>query len=660
MSDGVKRLTKELWDLMVSDDGKKVGECRALKKREDRRGRVKRLLCKAIDESSLGCFNGLIYYFGGKVYLPCSIRSLKKVLYDILAARIELPDADLSKLNDIYEDCLNAVFSKSLSVDNSIMVFRNGVLDVEHGKFWKVFNKRFVQMWAVDYDYNPDARTFKWYQFLNQVLPQQYLQEVLQMFLGATFIDRQKVKIEHILILLGKGANGKSVIQRAICGVLGEQYVATQEIGRLCARGIDGDEAVALVNGKRLNYCTEMEATDFYKKSARLKAIVSGEKVPARFRYGIGFEAMNIPLLMANANQLPIFNKKDDAMVRRIYVVPFEVSIPPERQNKTLNDELVEEYPAILNWILEGRDKFIANGYRLPTDKNLHKFILDEEAEYSPVLKFMKVHGWLPRMEGVELEPMNWMKLSDLYNSFDRWCTLNNLPVIGKSSFCYTLENQGGFKKKRFSNGIRFAVFGDVTMKALVREQEKLKKLKKDRPGVSIMWVDGVAWVTSRKALASYAGVGIGVVTRLANEGKFDDYTKSYREKLIFDVKACCAIMKEMHVIATDAEKDIISRLNKELKYMRWTYNQWATDNGFPYRKYEREDQIEPGITVVTDETTYEQTIVMARKSGYDVSRALRYKTPRGAFSQGGKGYFKSADERPSLEERQTVGVVTQ
>lgn len=93
---------------------------------------------------------------------------------------------------------------------------------------------------------------------------------------------------------------------------------------------------------------------------------------------------------------------------------------------------------------------------------------------------------------------------------------------------------------------------------------------------------------------------------------------------------------------------------------MRWTYNQWATDNGFPYRKYEREDQIEPGITVVADETTYEQTIVMARKSGYDVSRALRYKTPRGAFSQGGKGYFKSADERPSLEERQTVGAVTQ
>lgn len=60
------------------------------------------------------------------------------------------------------------------------------------------------------------------------------------MFLGATFCDRQKVKIEHIMILLGHGANGKSVIQGAVKGVLGEDYVAEESIGKLCARGVEG------------------------------------------------------------------------------------------------------------------------------------------------------------------------------------------------------------------------------------------------------------------------------------------------------------------------------------------------------------------------------------------------------------------------------------
>lgn len=168
--DNTKILERELWDIMTRDDGREVGELRSMKKREDRRGRVKRMLCKAIDKSSLGLFNGLPHHFDGNVYVPIGIRAFKKVLYDILSLRIELPDADLARLGDIYDDCINAVFSHPLSVDNNIMVFRNGVLDVGKGEFHKSFNKKYIQMWSVDYDYNPDARTFLWYQFLNQVL----------------------------------------------------------------------------------------------------------------------------------------------------------------------------------------------------------------------------------------------------------------------------------------------------------------------------------------------------------------------------------------------------------------------------------------------------------------------------------------------------------
>ena len=651
IQESVKRLTMELWDIIVSDNGDQVKKLKQMKKKEDRRGKVKRLICNAIDDSSLGCFNGLMYYFGGKTYDVISRSELSKTLFNIVSNKMEMPDGDLVKLSDLYLDCVNAVLAKPLEVSNSIMIFRNGVLDVDAGKFYRRFDKRFVQMWAVDYDYNPDARTFLWHQFINQVLPDQYLQDVLQMFLGATFINRDKVKIEHILILLGRGANGKSVIQKTVCGVLGDEYVTTQEVGRLCARGMEGDMAVAEINGKRLNYCTEMETTDFYKKSARLKAIVSGEKVPARRLYGTPFYAQNIPLLMANANAIPIFNKQDDALLRRIYVIPFNVSIPPERQNKTLNDELVEEYPAILNWILDGRDKFIKNGYILPRDLNFERIIITEKTSLNTALKFMDVNRFKARLEGVELEPLNWMKLIDLYRKYERWCEANELEPIKKTTFSYCLENEGGFRKERRANGVCFAVYGDKTISKLKKEQ-RLQRMKEKRPGAITMVVDGRLYASSLKSLAAYANVGLSTVLRLNREGKFKNYTLAFREKAVYDIEGCCDIMRELMIIATDEQKDIDKRIRKELKYLRFTFNQRMEYNGWPFRKYAREEpQIDSWCEVVPDEMTDDEVYKIAIERGLDTSKWNRFNNITGVHSRGGKGFHDSMDDIPTDNE---------
>jgi phage/plasmid-associated DNA primase len=122
---------------------------------------------------------------------------------------------------------------------------------------------------------------------------------------------------------------------------------------------------IAFINGKRLNYCSEIQALEFGKDSDTLKSLISGEPTEARPIYGDNFTAYNIPLLMANANQMPYLKDWSYGMRRRICIIPFEVEIPKARQKKELSRDLEAEYPAIFNWILEGRDRFIANGYRL-------------------------------------------------------------------------------------------------------------------------------------------------------------------------------------------------------------------------------------------------------------------------------------------------------
>lgn len=642
--------------MLIADGGQKIAELKQLKKNGERRGRVKRMLIRAIDESSLGTFNGFIHYFGGTVYVPIQIRAFHKVIFDLLAMKMDLPDTDLVRLMEIYTDCSNAVYAKPLQLSNSIMLFRNGVLDVEQGKFHKRFSKEFVSLYAVDYDYEPNASTYLWYTFLNQVLPDKGMQEVLQMFLGATFVDRAKVKLEHILILLGSGANGKSVVQQTVCGVLGDEYVSTMEVGRLCTRGNDGDYAVAGINGKRLNYCTEMDVTDFYKKSARLKAIVSGEGVTARQLYGAPFKATHLPLLMANANELPIYNKSDAALLRRIYVIPFNITIPEERQNKTLGDELVAEYSGILNWILEGRQKFVENDYKLPVDVNLSRYVQDKNVEFNSVLRYMiGVNGWLPRMEGVTMAPTNWKKLGELYRGYDRWCKMNGIVPVGRTMFTKVLENEGSYVKRRFSDGNRIAVYGNITLNTLRREAASENRGKQK---MGVLWKDGEAWATSMDNLADTVGVGVTIIRRFNREGKFEGMTKAYKERVLYNVEQCSEVLRNHHIIATDEEKEIVARMKKELKYMRNVFNQRMAYNNLPYRMYGRsEPQIEEDIIVVPDDTTIDEIKVMAKEAGYDISKLNRYKETVGAFGRGGKGFFASVEDIPTEEEKEKVKV---
>lgn len=650
-------LKSELWGIIRKRYGEVLPQVFEMKKSSDRKGRVKRIITAALDESSLGTFNGQGYFFTGKVYEPISIPLVQKVIFDIIANNIGLPDCDLLRMNEIYYDCANCVFAKQLNVNNEVMVFRNGVLDIANNKFHTKFSPQFVQMWSVDYDYNPKARTFLWFQFLNQVLPDPYLQRVLQMFLGATFIDRQKVKIEHLLILLGSGANGKSVVQATVKGVLGEDYVSEQSVGRLCSRGNEGDFAVSEINGKRLNYCTEMETSDFYRKTARLKTIVSGEKTTARRLYSNPFYVTNIPLLMANANALPIFSRQDSAMLRRIYVIPFNVTIPEERQNKSLCDELVAEYPAILNWMLEGRRMFIENDYKLPPDVNMERYVLNVKVHLNSALLYMAKNGYKAKLPNVTLSPQRWLRLVDIYADYERWCAQNEMDIIGKTLFSRILENEGEFVKRRTGRGVMFGVYcGSSYLRGRQYDGDGVLRRK---PVQSPEWKlvkDGKIYVRSLAALAAYAGVGTTAVTTLSRSGAFRGCMMAYREKRLYEVDGCINVMIERHVIASDEEKNLLARLSKEVRYHRYVFNQWCQFNGFPYRMYSSDmPQIEDDIITVPDDTTREEAIAMAKKAGYDVTKALRYKETPGAFGRGGKGFFESLTDIPTDEEKKSI-----
>lgn len=142
--------------------------------------------------------------------------------------------------------------------------------------------------------------------FLDSVLLISYIRGVATVLREHIHRQQDLTKLETMLLLYGDGANGKSVIFQTIVGLLGMDNVSNYGVSSLVS-GQEKKKNIASINGKRLNYCSELGIHGFVRDTDTLKALISGEPMEARALYGNNFTAYDIPLFMGNTNSIPKF-----------------------------------------------------------------------------------------------------------------------------------------------------------------------------------------------------------------------------------------------------------------------------------------------------------------------------------------------------------------
>lgn len=548
--------------------GKALDEALAGKKPADRIGMFQDLLIKALLKSTIHCFNGRPYYFDGRIYVPLGGGSWDSFysLIKRVADRCGLSAGDKTRLEGVNKVCRRELIDKILEPDNHIIVLNNGVLDVEDGKFHN-FSPKFKQVTQMDFDYKPDEYPNVWEGvFLDRVLPDKRWQRVLQEFMGAIFIDRAKAKIEEMLILKGSGSNGKSVVFETIKGLLGEDNIMTISLSELISGG-DRKQNVASINGKRLNYCSEIQTQEFGNNADALKKLISGEPVVVRLVYANNFTARNIPLLMANANRMPYIKDWSHGMGRRLIIMPFDVIISEKEQNKTLARELQKEYPAILNWILAGRQSFISNGYKFHMDDDMRDIVNEYQAESSTVLQYMRFKGYNRTLLDIEREP-RWLEAEKLYFAYVKWCNEQCLTVESQKKFSTVLV-EAGFTKSRNREGVTYAVY--PTYERTIPTEYK----PMDDKGV----VDGM------ENLAHWLKVSRQTVEKLMRIGALEGCYYKEGRKHKFDLADCRdAYRKFMRSVK---RRKSVQPVSDELKAERRAFNNRMRDHKQPFRKAE-------------------------------------------------------------------------
>ncbi|WP_196297730.1 phage/plasmid primase, P4 family, partial [Xanthomonas albilineans] len=173
----------------------------------------------------------------------------------------------------------------------------------------------------------------------------------LQMMVGYCLTG---VTSEHALFFLyGTGANGKSVFVNVLTTILGD-YAANAPMETFMEARTDRHPTdLAGLRGARFVSSIETEQGRRWNES-KVKAITGGDKVSARFMRQDFFEYVPQFKLVIAGNHKPSIRNVDEAMKRRLHLIPFTVTIPPGRRDGRLTEKLLKERDGILAWAVEG------------------------------------------------------------------------------------------------------------------------------------------------------------------------------------------------------------------------------------------------------------------------------------------------------------------
>jgi putative DNA primase/helicase len=284
-----------------------------------------------------------------------------------------------------------------------------------------------------------------WLRFLDRVTDGDGdLQSYLQRVAGYCMTGHTS---EHVLFFLyGTGANGKSVFVNTLAGIWND-YAVTAPVETFTESRHDRHPTeLARLRGARLVIASETEAGRNWNE-ARIKAITGGDKVAARFMRADFFEYQPQFKLLISGNHKPAIRNVDEAMRRRIHLIPFAVIIPSDERDPDLQEKLKEEWPGILQWAVQGCLEWRSTGLNPPeaVRKATEQYLAEEDDMQSWFTECCEI--------GTAFEDGS----STLYNSWKRWAErTGRVGGAGSQKAFSQAMLDKGFESKRTRTGKTF------------------------------------------------------------------------------------------------------------------------------------------------------------------------------------------------------------
>ena len=307
--------------------------------------------------------------------------------------------------------------------NHSYLNLKNGLLNLNTLKL-EAHSSLIYSTIQLKVTYNPSSTCLKWLKTLSEIFENSpEIINLLQEFFGLCLTPESK--FEKALILLGEGANGKSLLLFILQKILGEDNYSSIPLEKF-----NNLHYLANLFGKLANISIETSAkSEVY--DGTFKAVTSGDDITVDHKFGKPFKFRPFSKLILAANNMPRVDDKTDGFFRKLIIIRIKKRFSEKEQNKNLKFELLDELDGIFFWMLQGWEQLRKRGYfDLPlavkqeieeyrVDNNTTLAFLDEKSSFRADYTVLK---------------------GDLYAEYSSWCALNGYFRTGKRKFGKELQ----------------------------------------------------------------------------------------------------------------------------------------------------------------------------------------------------------------------------
>lgn len=328
------------------------------------------------------------------------------------------------------------VLANELDKDAWLLNVNNGTLDLRTGQLRPHCRTDLITKLA-PVPYEPTAQCPTWEKFLGRILKDNHqLIEFLQRAIGYSLTG--STREQCLFILYGGGSNGKSTFIRTIEALVGQYATPTSTETLLVKKGGGGiPNDVANLHGARFVSAVEAEAQRTLAESL-IKRLTGEDTISARYLYKEYFSFVPTFKIWLATNHKPTIRGTDRAIWRRIRLIPFEVTIPKQEQDKDLGSKLERELSGILQWAVKGCLAWQQQGLKPPSV--VHEATRAYQKEMDVLSQFLN--------ECCQLVGGAVVSKRELYEAYVRWCQDNGEPYLSMRKM-NTLLTERGLKEDR-------------------------------------------------------------------------------------------------------------------------------------------------------------------------------------------------------------------
>lgn len=291
---------------------------------------------------------------------------------------------------------------------------RNGQIEPS-GEGWSLVdhkrdNYRTTQ---IPIEYDPAATAPLFEKYLNEVFEpdedrDDKIRAVLEI-MGYTLMSH--ARHELFVILIGSGANGKSVLLHVLEKLCGGENVAGVQ-----PSNFDRSFQRAHLDQKLANIVTEIKQGEVIA-DAELKGIVSGEKSTVEHKFQDPFDMHPFATCWFGTNHMPHTRDFSDALFRRALILTFNRTFLPHQKDPALKTKLEAELPGILNMVLAAYARANREGFTAPASSEKAK--QEWRLEADQVAQFVD--------DRCTVDPSAKEGANELFENYQAWAKANGI-----------------------------------------------------------------------------------------------------------------------------------------------------------------------------------------------------------------------------------------